>query len=105
MTQFAPIPEEIVRLLHSTNLRDHAHMKQALNDAEACRESRRVSVTANGCDCFCCSLDKWVKVKRLVTVAWASGCETPAGIAGHIFKHHNVRVDLTHIEQLLGASS
>jgi hypothetical protein len=49
---------EISRLLGSSNERDKAHLKQALNDAKACRESRRVSVAMNACDCFCCCVDR-----------------------------------------------
>lgn len=49
---------EIKRLLVSRDERDVAHMKQALMDAEACRESRRVSVASNACTCFCCALDR-----------------------------------------------
>ncbi len=33
---------------------DEKQSQQTLNDAEACRESRRVSRLANLCDCFCC---------------------------------------------------
>jgi hypothetical protein len=32
--------------------------KQALRDAVACRESRRVSRRANGCTCYCCTLER-----------------------------------------------
>ena len=36
--------------------------KQAMNDAHACRESRRVTRENNRCDCFCCVYDRWHNV-------------------------------------------
>ena len=56
---------EIKRLLTTTDERERARVKQALNDAEACRESRRVSVAANGCTCFCCTLDREARAAGL----------------------------------------
>ncbi len=38
-----------------------SQVKQALNDASACQESRRVSRLHNRCDCFCCVLDQWLR--------------------------------------------
>jgi len=91
--------KEIKRALASSDPRDIAHVKQALNDAEACRESRRVSVSANACDCFCCSLERWKRIGVLVKVASAKGFVTAHGIAGFIHHNYNLRVDLTEIEQ------
>jgi hypothetical protein len=33
--------------------------RQALNDAAACRESRRVRRESNRCTCFCCQYDRY----------------------------------------------
>lgn len=33
--------------------------RQAIRDAAACRESRRVSREQNDCTCFCCQYDRW----------------------------------------------
>ncbi len=57
---------EINRLLNTTDERERARVKQALADAEACRESRRVSVAANDCTCFCCTLDREARAQGMV---------------------------------------
>lgn len=88
---------EIKRLLSSHDARDQAHVKQALRDAEACRES----TSANDCTCFCCTLAHWVTVQRMVTVAYVEGFATPLGVAGFISNRYKVQVDLDQIESLL----
>ncbi len=44
--------------VNGRNPREAARVRQALNDAAACRESRRVSRANNRCDCYCCTLDR-----------------------------------------------
>lgn len=56
---------EIKRLLVSSDERDKRHIQQAIRDAEACRELRRVSVAMNVCTCFCCTLDRTARAEGM----------------------------------------
>lgn len=56
---------EIMALLTTKDERERARVKQALRDAEACRESRRVSVALNDCTCFCCVLDREARAQGM----------------------------------------
>lgn len=49
---------EILRLLRSSDPNDGAYLKQALKDAQACKESRKSKV---GCGCFACTAEATLK--------------------------------------------
>ena len=43
---------------------DREQTQQALRDAKACRESRKVTRTNNDCTCTCCRIDRAFRAKN-----------------------------------------
>jgi hypothetical protein len=62
MSHFRQILDQLARdhetALQDARVQDARMHRQALADAAACRESRRVTRRTNRCGCYCCTVDR-----------------------------------------------